>query len=375
MFYLIKTLYLLAFVDLIAAEASLPITLKGCESRPKCGHVLVDNMDNITCTAQINNLTDLTDYKVRFFLKRKGFSLNVQRCQLDLKDGCIEKRDKLCYCREQNEIVFNFVVLYDDSKAQITASLKKGKENEIFSEIFTAPHIIQAPKIESLQLLVKNMEVKNETEIQVSNDDKKLPLTLSSDDEEALQMCSLHYDQDLNTDSALSLKPETMTIKIKMCEKEIGRYILKILYEDDLKQTSPNISESSTKTTPKVANESKDTFLILLIIVSALFLILIIIFLLWKYKNFHRFNCISSQNNYPEITPTGRQLVDMDRDSQLKQLEVKCVELTEENLVLTTRHKKLEEKIQELENKIKDLTNTNQEKGNEDFGVRLPLLH
>ncbi|KAI8780110.1 hypothetical protein BgiBS90_019304, partial [Biomphalaria glabrata] len=97
---------------------------------------------------------------------------------------------------------------------------------------------------------------------------------------------------------------------------------------------------------------------------------------------FHRFKYVSSQNNYPEITTTGQQLVDIDQDSQLQQLEVKYVKLTEETrmlaeekLVLTMRNKKLEETIQELENKIKDLTNTNQEKGNVDFGVRRPLLH
>ncbi|KAK0069134.1 polymorphic transmembrane cluster 2 transmembrane protein 9 [Biomphalaria pfeifferi] len=245
---LITFLYALA-ITVIAKEATSGITIR--EYGKHCGEVLIDTIDNLMYTALVKlttNIMDMKNYIVRFHLQRTRDDEYTQMCQVDLENECEENKQEMCYCRDNYEIVWNITADHEESKALIKATLLLKGNGEIDSNILTAPRIVEAPSIENLQLLVNEASVKNNDTIIISNDEK-LSIRLPDDIERTYGNCGLHFDIENHRGSAviISMKPHKITIIIMKCDRELGRFTLKIKY-DQHNQATPDTLESSTKT-------------------------------------------------------------------------------------------------------------------------------
>ncbi|XP_055865894.1 uncharacterized protein LOC106076246 isoform X3 [Biomphalaria glabrata] len=236
MLLLIISLYLLAY-GVFAEEATQTITLT-CTSNSE--DVLFEEVDNYECKVQLlGNKEGASQSILRGYIKINNTidfddknSLTI--CNIDVKNKTAAER---CYCNNSDcsEIIWNMFALQNDNRKLIKAGWLYNEATEIFSKELRVPHSIKAPRIEDVHFSVNNQDVRKNDRIRISNADSKLYLTLSSDDKEALKLCTLDYDTDdhhMKSGNTIILKPENITIKVKMCGRELGRYNLKILYDD-----------------------------------------------------------------------------------------------------------------------------------------------
>ncbi|KAK0066877.1 polymorphic transmembrane cluster 2 transmembrane protein 9 [Biomphalaria pfeifferi] len=231
-------------------KATPGITIR--EYGKNCGQDLIDTSDNLMYTALVKlttNIMDMKKYIVRFHLQRTGHDEYTQMCQVDLENECKENKQELCYCRDNYEIVWNTTAYHEDSKALIKATLLIKGNGETDSNILTAPQIVKALSIENLQLLVNEAPVKNNNTITISNDTNKISIRLPDDIERTYGNCGLHFDIENHRGNAviISMKPHKITTTIMKCDRKLGRFTLKIKY-DQHNQATPDTLEISTKT-------------------------------------------------------------------------------------------------------------------------------
>ncbi|KAI8780111.1 hypothetical protein BgiBS90_019305, partial [Biomphalaria glabrata] len=87
------------------------------------------------------------------------------------------------------------------------------------------------PRTGNFQLSVNNDKVQDNDKVIISKDDDELLFKI--DPKESAEVLSMHYaveDQIFKSGKKIRLKPQNVTIKIKLCDKELRSYNLNLHY-------------------------------------------------------------------------------------------------------------------------------------------------
>uniref|UniRef100_A0A2C9KFU0 Uncharacterized protein n=1 Tax=Biomphalaria glabrata TaxID=6526 RepID=A0A2C9KFU0_BIOGL len=229
------------------------VTIEKCTT--KCKSSLISNVDKLFCnaTANMSSLSNLKDYLLAFQVRKSDSTMFKSICVVHLIYNCEEVPEKPCYCKKNGsiyEFILNITAYYRNSGGFIKATLISETNGVIAESNSTEnlPIIDKDPELKTHTILINNKSLTNNI-IQISDDQKHIPVEFQCETESVFENCCLNYG--FNYTQILELEndtislasfgnemPKKMFIRISICGKVSKIYNLTIQYDSKTKNAT-----------------------------------------------------------------------------------------------------------------------------------------